>query len=209
MSESAIDATTLRLLIADDEELIRGALVALLGLEPDLRVIADVSDGGSAVDAAIDLRPDIVLLDLEMPVLDGVDAATRILREVDTRIVLVTRHARPGTLKRALAAGIAGFVPKSTPAAELAQIIRAVARGERYIDRALAAAALTEDDNPLTARERDVLRLTREGLPTKAVAKKLHLAHGTVRNHTSAAMLKLHADSRVQAATIAWDNGWI
>ncbi|MFZ4843245.1 MULTISPECIES: response regulator transcription factor [Mycetocola] len=209
MSTAPSTPEPLRLLIADDEELIRGALVALLSLEPDLEVIADVSDGGAAVTAAAEHRPDVVLLDLEMPVLDGVDAATQIRRTLDTRIVLVTRHARPGTLKRALSAGIAGFVPKSTPASELAQIIRAVARGERYIDRDLAAAALTEDENPLTARERDVLRLTREGLPTKLVAKQLHLAHGTVRNHTSAAMLKLNAESRVQAAAIAWDNGWI
>ncbi|UCR89874.1 response regulator transcription factor [Mycetocola spongiae] len=199
----------IRILIADDEELIRGALVALLGLEPDLQVVADVADGEAAVAAAVEHRPDVVLLDLEMPRLDGVDAATQILRRVTTRAVLVTRHARPGTLKRALGAGISGFVPKSTPASELAQIIRAVAGGDRYIDPSLAAAALTEAESPLTARERDVLRLTREGLSTKLVAKSLNLAHGTVRNHTSSAMMKLHADSRISAAALAWERGWI
>jgi two-component system response regulator DesR len=199
----------IRIVIADDEELIRGALVALLGLEPDLEVVADVADGEAAVAAAIEHRPDVVLLDLEMPKLDGVDAATRILRVVPARTILVTRHARPGTLKRALSAGVRGFVPKSTPAAELAVIIRGVAAGDRYIDQSLAAAALTEDESPLTAREVDVLRLTREGLSTKLVAKQLHLAQGTVRNHTSSAMMKLHVDSRHAAAAIAWERGWI
>lgn len=199
----------IRILIADDEELIRGALVALLGLEPDLTVVADVADGEAAIEAAREHRPDIVLLDLEMPRRDGVEAATQILREVTTRAILVTRHARPGTLKRALSAGISGFVPKSTPAAELAQIIRSVAEGNRYIDQTLAAAALTEAESPLTARECDVLRLTREGLSSKLVAKELHLAHGTVRNHTSSAMLKLHAVSRTAAAALAWERGWI
>lgn len=199
----------IRILIADDEELIRGALVALLGLETDLSVVADVPNGEEAVAAAAEHGPDIALLDLEMPLLDGVDAARRIVRGTHTRAILVTRHARPGTLRRALEAGISGFVPKSTPAAELASIIRVVAAGGRYIDPSLAAAALTEDESPLTARERDVLRLTRDGLSTKAVAKQLNLAHGTVRNHTSAAMVKLNAESRFAAAAIAWDNGWI
>jgi two-component system response regulator DesR len=199
----------IRILIADDEELIRGALVALLGLEADLHVVADVANGESAVKSAIEHHPDVVLLDLEMPILDGVDAAKLIVRDPSIRAILVTRHARPGTLRRALEAGISGFVPKSTPASELAAIIRVVSAGGRYIDPSLAAAALTEDESPLTARERDVLRLTRDGLSTKAVAKALSLAHGTVRNHTSAAMLKLHADSRFAAAAVAWERGWI
>lgn len=172
-------------------------------------MIADVATGEAAVAAARDHQPEIVLLDLEMPGIDGIEAAAQILRTVTARAIIVTRHARPGALRRALAAGVRGFVPKSTPASELARIIREVAAGERYIDARLAATALTEEESPLTPREREVLRLTRSGLATKQVAKQLHLAHGTVRNHTSSAMLKLHADSRHQAAAIAWERGWI
>ncbi|MBW4701761.1 MULTISPECIES: response regulator transcription factor [Micromonospora] len=199
----------IRIVIADDEELIRGALVALLSLEPDIEVVADVADGEAAVAAAVAHRPDLTLLDLEMPGLDGVDAARRLLRLVATQVVIVTRHARPGTLKRALSARVHGFVPKSTPASELARIIRSVAAGERYIDARLAASALTEQESPLTPREIDVLRLTRDGLPTKNIARQLGLAHGTVRNHLSSAMAKLNVDSRTAAATIAWEHGWI
>ncbi|MEU1887464.1 response regulator transcription factor [Micromonospora rifamycinica] len=199
----------IRIVIADDEELIRGALVALLSLEADIEVVADVADGEAAVAAAVAHRPDLTLLDLEMPGLDGVDAARRLLRLVPTRVVIVTRHARPGTLKRALSAGVHGFVPKSTPASELARIIRSVAAGERYVDARLAASALTEQESPLTPREIDVLRLTRDGLPTKNIARQLGLAHGTVRNHISSAMTKLDVDSRTAAATIAWEQGWI
>ncbi|MBO4164477.1 response regulator transcription factor [Micromonospora antibiotica] len=199
----------IRIVIADDEELIRGALVALLSLETDIEVVADVADGEAAVAAAVAHRPDLTLLDLEMPGLDGVDAARRLLRLVATQVVIVTRHARPGTLKRALSAGVHGFVPKSTPASELARIIRSVTAGERYIDARLAASALTEQESPLTPREIDVLRLTRDGLPTKNIARQLGLAHGTVRNHISSAMAKLDVDSRTAAATIAWEHGWI
>lgn len=199
----------IRIVIADDEELIRGALVALLSLEADIEVVADVADGEAAVAAAVTHRPDVTLLDLEMPGLDGVDAARRLLRLVATQVVIVTRHARPGTLKRALNAGVHGFVPKSTPATELARIIRSVAAGERYVDARLAASALTEQESPLTPREIDVLRLTRDGLPTKHIARQLGLAHGTVRNHISAAMAKLDVDSRTAAAAIAWEQGWI
>lgn len=197
----------IRIVIADDEELIRGALVALLGLETDLEVVADVADGAGAVTAARTHRPDVVLLDLEMPVLDGIEAARALSDAMPT--VIVTRHARPGTLRRALAAGVRGFVPKSTPAARLAEIIRDVAAGERYIDAGLAAAALTEDESPLTPREADVLRCTRDGLAAKQIARELSLAHGTVRNHLSSAIAKLHVDNRVAAAAVAWDRGWI
>ncbi|PZF13163.1 response regulator transcription factor [Curtobacterium sp. MCLR17_034] len=197
----------IRIVIADDEELIRGALVALLGLEPDLEVVADVADGAAAVAGARTHRPDVVLLDLEMPVLDGIEAARALSDAMPT--VIVTRHARPGTLRRALSAGVRGFVPKSTPAARLAEIIRDVAAGERYIDAGLAAAALTEDESPLTPREADVLRCTRDGLATKQIARELSLAHGTVRNHLSSAIAKLHVDNRVAAAAVAWDRGWI
>lgn len=142
----------IRIVIADDEELIRGALVALLSLETDIEVVADVSDGREAVDAALAHRPDVVLLDLEMPHLDGIDAARELRTLVECQTIIVTRHARPGTLKRALAAQVSGFVPKSTPASQLATIIRSVASGERYIDVQLATAALTETESPLTDR---------------------------------------------------------
>ncbi|MFF1574253.1 response regulator [Leifsonia sp. NPDC058292] len=199
----------IRILIADDEELIRGALVALLSLERDFDVVADVADGVSAVTAAVVHQPDVALLDLEMPELDGADAARRMLRSVATNVIIVTRHARPGTLKRALSAGARGFVPKSTPASELAKIIRSVAAGGRYIDASLATAALMEEENPLTPREADVLRLTYDGQSTKQIAKQLHVAHGTVRNHISSALSKLHAESRTAASAIARERGWI
>lgn len=199
----------IRVVVADDEELIRGALVALLSLEPDIEVVADAEDGHAAVTAVLAHAPDVVLLDLEMPGLDGIEVAQELRSASAAGTIIVTRHARPGTLRRALAARVRGFVPKSTPASELATIIRSVASGERYVDARLAAAALTEEESPLTPRETDVLRLTWEGLPTKHIARTLGLAHGTVRNHLSSAMAKLHADSRVTAATAAHDRGWV
>ncbi|KSW30119.1 response regulator transcription factor [Cellulomonas sp. B6] len=199
----------IRVLLADDEELLRGALTALLGLEPDIEVVADVADGETALAEVIARAPDVALLDLEMPGLDGIEVADRLRRRVVTPVVIVTRHARPGALRRALAAGVRGFVPKSTPAAELARIIRLVAAGQRYVDAQLAAAALTEAESPLTPREVDVLRLIRTGLPSKRIARELGLAPGTVRNHTSSAIAKLHADSGHAAAAVAWDRGWI
>ncbi len=199
----------IRIVLADDEQLIRGALAALLTLEPDLDVVAEAADGMDAVAITLAHRPDIALLDLEMPGLDGVDAAQQIITRGDTVVVIVTRHARPGALRRALAAGVRGFVPKSTPAGELADIIRRVAAGERYVDAGLAAAAMSEDESPLTPRESDVLRLTYLGLPLKLIARELGLASGTVRNHASGAIIKLHTDTRQSAARIAHDHGWI
>lgn len=199
----------IRLVIADDEQLIRGALAALLALEPDIDVVGEAQDGASAVSITLTHRPDIALLDLEMPGLDGVDAAREIIAQTEAVVVIVTRHARPGALRRALSAGVRGFVPKSTPAGELADIIRRVAAGERYVDASLAAAALTEDESPLTPRETDVLRLTDQGLPLKHIARELGLASGTVRNHASSAIIKLHADTRQSAARVARERGWI
>ncbi|GAA1793925.1 response regulator transcription factor [Leucobacter iarius] len=199
----------IRIVLADDEELIRGALSALLDLEEDLRVVAEAANGSDAVAAAVAHDPDVVLLDLEMPGLDGIGAAKEILRQTRASVVIVTRHARPGALKRALEVGVRGFVPKSTPAANLARIIRSVAGGERYIDSALAATALSEPGSPLTSREADVLRLVRDGRSTREISKLLHLASGTVRNVASVAIAKLHAESRHAAAKIAADRGWI
>lgn len=199
----------IRLLIADDEHLIRGALEALLGLEPDIQIVASADNGVSAVELATALTPDICLLDLQMPQADGLEAAGRILAGVDTKVILVTRHARPGVLRRALAAKVSGFVPKSTPAQELAHVIRDVAAGKRYIDPDIAAAALTAERCPLTERELDALRVSRSANSVADIAGALHLAQGTVRNYLSSAMIKLNASSRHEAAEQAWQQGWI
>jgi two-component system, NarL family, response regulator DesR len=199
----------IRVVLADDEELIRGALVALLNLEHDITVVGEAGDGAEAVELAARLRPDVAVLDLEMPVMDGIEAATRIVRRPPTKAVLVTRHARPGVLRRALSGGVAGFVPKSTPAAKLAHVIRDVHAGRRYVDSDIAASALAGQTCPLTARELDVLRLTRQGLSINQIAGELFLASGTVRNYLSAAMTKLGSTSRSAAATVAWEQGWI
>ncbi|WP_406353790.1 DNA-binding response regulator [Streptomyces sp. NBC_00658] len=199
----------IRLLLADDEELLRSALAALLDLEDDLSVVAQAATSTDAVRLAREHRPDIAVLDLEMPPADGLTAAEQIRAELPTRIVMVTRHARPGVLRRALAAGVSGFVPKTTPAARLAEIIRDVAAGRRYVDSDIAASALTEDDCPLSDRELDVLRATRTGASVKEIAKEVGLAQGTVRNYLSAAMAKLNVNSRHAAAHRAWEEGWI
>jgi two-component system response regulator DesR len=199
----------IRLLIADDEDLLRGALAALLELEEDLTVAAEASTSTDAVRLAREHRPDIAVLDLEMPPGDGLRAAMEIRAQLPTQVILITRHARPGVLRRALAAGVRGFVPKTTPAARLAEIIRDVAGGRRYVDPDIAASALTEDDNPLTERELEVLRATRTGASINEIAAQVHLAPGTVRNYLSAAMTKLGVSSRHAAAHRAWEEGWI
>ncbi|MFD9945300.1 DNA-binding response regulator [Nonomuraea sp. NPDC059023] len=202
----------IRVLVADDEALIRGALVALLGLEPDLTVVAEADTSAGAVAAAAASMPDIAVLDLEMPSADGLAAAQAILRApatAATRIVLVTRHARPGVLRRALAAGVRAFVPKTTPAERLAEIIREVHQGRRYVDPEIAASALSEDDCPLTSRELEVLRAARSGQSIDWIAGQVHLAPGTVRNYLSSAMGKIGVSSRHTAARVAWEQGWI
>lgn len=199
----------IRLVLADDEHLIRGALEALLGLEPDLDVVASADNGTDAVRLAREYTPDVCVLDLEMPPTDGIYAAEEILRSVATRVVIVTRHARPGVLRRALASRVAGFVPKSTPADQLANVIRDVAAGRRYVDPDIAASALTGESCPLTPRELDVLRHGRQGASVQTIARELHLAPGTVRNYVSSAMTKLDVPSRHEAAAIAWEQGWI
>lgn len=201
--------TKIRLLIADDEHLIRGALEALLGLEPDIEVVASADNGVTAAELARESQPDICLLDLEMPHADGLDAARAILAHASPHIIIVTRHARPGVLRRALAAHVSGFVPKSTPAGELANVIRDVAAGKRYIDPEIAAAALTAERCPLTDRELDALRSSRATNSVQEIAERLFLSPGTVRNYLSSAMSKLGASSRHEAAEQAWQQGWI
>lgn len=199
----------IRVLLADDEDLIRGALAALLGLEPDLSVVGEAADSVAAVAVALRVRPEVAVLDLEMPPGDGLQAAAEIRERLAIPIVLVTRHARPAVLRRALATGVAGFVPKTTPAARLAAIIRAVHAGRRYVDPDIAASALTEDECPLTTRELDILRVVRSGAPIADIAAAVHLAPGTVRNYLSTAMAKVGAATRHAAAHHAWEQGWI
>lgn len=199
----------IRVLVADDEVLIRGAVEALLALEEDLEVLPGISDGIAAVAAAQEHRPDVCLLDLEMPGLDGVEAARQILRSVPTKVVIFTRHARPGVLRRALAEQVSGFVPKSTPAEELAVVLRQVVAGRRYVDPEIAASALTAERSPLTERELDVLRAGRGAARVEDIAAALHLAPGTVRNHISNAIGKLGVRTRQEAERAAWEAGWI
>ena len=199
----------IRVLIADDEGMIRSALAALLRLEGDIDVVAECSDGEQAVIEAERLTPDICLLDLEMPKLDGVEVAERLRRTISARCVIVTRHARPGVLRRALVAGVAGFLPKSRDAGEVAAVIRQVAAGARYIDPEIAADALSDERCPLTNRELDVLRLGQHGETTAQIARSLNLAPGTVRNHISTVLTKLSVDTRQQAVIMARERGWI
>jgi two-component system response regulator DesR len=199
-------------LLADDEQLTREAIAALLGMEPDLDVVAQASTGPEALAAVTRRAPDVAVLDVEMPGMDGVAVAERITEtRLDTRCVMLTRHARPGVLRRALAAGAKGFVPKSAPASLLAEVIRRVAAGGRYVDSDIAAQALSNAACPLTEHQRDLLRHIGDTTTTTAaqLGAVLHLSPGTVRNYLSSAMTKLGADSRAEAVRIARDYGWI
>ena len=199
----------IRVLIADDEDMIRTALAALLRLEDDLEVIAECRDGETAVARALELRPDVCLLDLEMPGIDGVEAASRIRQRIPARCVVVTRHARPGVLRRALSAGVDGFIPKSRRAEDVAAVIRDVAAGRRYVDPEIAADALSDERSPLTDRELDVLRAGARGETIAEIAASLHLSPGTVRNHVSSVLGKLGLATRQQATITARERGWI
>jgi two-component system response regulator DesR len=201
---------TIRLLLADDQALVRGALSALLGLEPDLEVVAEVGSGDLVVAAALEHRPDVALLDVEMPGIDGIDA-TALLREAApaVRVLIVTTFGRPGYLRRALQAGASGFVVKDTPAAQLADAVRRVHAGLRVVDPVLATDSLVAGESPLTPRETDVLRAARDGSPVAAIAQRLFLSEGTVRNHLSSAIGKTGAANRAEAVLTADGNGWL
>lgn len=196
----------IRIVLADDERLTRQAVAALLGLEPDLTVVADVADGAEALRAVAEHHPDVVVLDVEMPVMDGLEALASL---PDARCVMVTRHARPGVLRRALSLGAKGFLAKTAPASQLAEVIRRVHAGLRYVDPDFAAAALAEPDCPLTERELAILRHVDDTTTAADIARELHLSPGTVRNYISSAMAKLAARSRTEAARTARDQGWI
>jgi two-component system, NarL family, response regulator DesR len=200
----------IRVLIAEDQTLVRGALRALLELEDDLEVVAEVGRGDAVVGAALEHRPDVALLDIEMPGGDGIEAARGLATAVPgCRAVILTTFGRPGFLRRAMEVGAAGFLVKDAPVAELARGIRAVMAGERVIDRELAAAALAIGATPLSAREADVLRAAVDGSTVADIAGRLFLSEGTVRNYLSSAIGKTGARTRVEAARVAADKGWL
>jgi two-component system response regulator DesR len=200
----------IRVLLADDHLLIREALALLLGTEDDIEVVADVGRGDEAVARALELKPDVAVLDIDMPGMDGLAAAERLAADLPgTRLVIVTAHGRPGNLRRAMAAGVRGFLGKDAPGAQLARVVRQVHEGFRYIDPQLAADALAAEECPLTPRELDALRAAADGTPISKIARILGLSEGTVRNYLSAAVTKLGVDNRHAAVRAARDRGWL
>ncbi len=200
----------IRLVIADDQALVRGALAALLGLEEDIEVVAEVGRGDEVADAVVLNKADVALLDVEMPGLDGIAAAAQ-LRTLapGCRVLMVTTFGRPGYLRRALRAGATGFVVKDTPARQLANAVRKVAAGLRVVDPTLAMETLTAGESPLTERETDVLRAAGNGATVAGIAAATFLSAGTVRNYLSSAMGKTGARTRAEAVHIAEGNGWL
>jgi len=200
----------IRILIAEDQGMVRGALSALLAFEPDLEVVAEVSSGDDVVTAAVERSPDVALLDIEMPGMDGIEAAAALRREApDCTPLILTTFGRPAYLRRAMEAGAAGFLVKEAPAERLANAIRRAAAGERVVDPELAAAALADGESPFTPREREVLAAGAGGSPISEIAERLHLSEGTVRNYLSAAIGKTGARNRTEAWRIARDRGWV
>ncbi|WP_330240598.1 response regulator transcription factor [Streptomyces sp. NBC_00525] len=200
----------IRLLLAEDQSMVREALAALLGLEPDIEVVAQVARGDEVVAAAREHAVDVALLDIEMPGMTGIDATAR-LREAlpDVKVVVVTTFGRPGYLRRAMESGADAFLVKDAPAAQLAEAVRKVLAGERVIDPGLAAAALADGANPLTDREREVLRTAADGSTNAEIAAALHLSQGTVRNYLSMAIQKTAARNRAEAVRTAREKGWL
>ncbi|MFF0725538.1 response regulator [Streptomyces sp. NPDC004134] len=200
----------IRVLLADDEHLIRGALAALLALEDDLTVVAEAAGGDEALAMARAHQPDVAVLDLQMPGLDGVAVAASLRTAAPgTAAMIVTSHGRPGALKQALSAGVRGFVPKTVTAQRLAEVIRTVHAGGRYVDPELAADAIAAGDSPLTPREAEVLELAADGAPVSDIARRASLTPGTVRNYLSSAMTKLNAENRHAAVRMARERGWL
>jgi two-component system response regulator DesR len=200
----------IRVLLADDENLIRSALVSLISLQEDLAVVAQAASGDEALTMARRYRPDVAVLDLQMPGPDGIAVAMTLATEMPTcASVILTSYGRPGHLKRALAAGARGFLPKTVSAQVLADVVRSVHRGGRYVDPELAADAISAGDSPLTAREADVLDLAADGATVEEIAQRAALSPGTVRNYLSLAAAKLGAANRYEAIQKARANGWI
>lgn len=201
---------TIKVLLADDQALVRGALAALLSLEPDIEVVAEVGRGDEVVAAVTSSGAEVALLDIEMPGMTGLEVAGDLrAKGVACRSLIVTTFGRAGYVRRALEAGASGFVVKDTPAAELAEAVRRVHAGLRVIDPTLAAESLYEGLNPLTPREQEVLREALTGAPVATIAAKVYLSPGTVRNHLSSAIGKTGTSTRVEAARVARDRGWI
>ncbi|MFC0042127.1 response regulator [Actinomadura rayongensis] len=200
----------IRVLLAEDQGMMRGALALLLGLEDDIEVVAEIGDGAEVLDAALSTRPDVAVLDIEMPGRTGLDLAADLRERLPgCRVLIVTTFGRPGYLRRAMDAGAHGFLVKDGPIEDLVAAIRRVLAGERVVDPALATAALSVGPNPLTARERDVLTAASDGATVADVARALHLSESTVRNYLSSAIGKTGARNRVEALHTARDNGWL
>jgi len=197
-------------LLAEDQAMVRGALVALLELEGDIQVVASVASGEEVVAAALRFRPAVALLDIELPGMDGLRAAAALRKVLPScRVLMLTTFGRVGYLRRAMTAGVSGFLLKDAPSAELALAIRRVVRGERVVDPGLALTALSAGDNPLTPREREVLAAAMDGATLANIAAQLDLSEGTVRNHVSIAIQKLGCRNRIEAARLAEKKGWL
>jgi len=200
----------IRVLVAEDQAMVRGALSALLGLESDITIVAEVARGDEVVTAALVAKPDVALLDIEMPGIDGLQAAADLRQQLPScRVLILTTFGRSGYLRRAMESGAVGFLLKDAPATELAVAIRRAMAGERVVDPDLALAALSEGDNPLTSREREVLSASIGGASAANIAETLYLSEGTVRNHLSIAIQKLGARNRIEAARLAEEKGWL
>jgi two-component system, NarL family, response regulator DesR len=200
----------IRILLAEDQAMMRGALAVLLDLEDDLEVVAQVSDGAEIVPRALEVKPDVALLDIELPTMSGLDAAAELSAQLPgCRVVMVTTFARPGYLRRAMAAGAAGFLVKDGPAEALADAVRRVVAGETVIDPELAGLALRTTESPLTSRERDVLAAAEDGSSIAGIAGRLFLSESTVRNYLSNAIGKTGTRNKTEAALLARRNGWL
>ncbi len=200
----------IRVLLAEDQAMVRGALAALLCLEPDIEIVAEVGRGDQVMEAAMAHHPDVALLDIEMPGQNGLEAAALLHERLPScRVLMLTTFGRPGYLKRAMANGAVGFLTKEAPVAQLTEAIRRTMRGERVIDPQLAMDALSEGESPLTPRERDVLEAAGQGSSIAGIASALFLSEGTVRNYLSSAIQKLDAGNRIEAFQIAREKGWL
>ncbi len=190
--------------------MVRGALVALLNLEPDLEVVAEVESGDEVLDAALASRPDVAVIDLDLPRIDGITAAAQLHERLPgCRTVILTSLGKPGTLRRALAERVTGFVLKDSPASYLAEVVRKAAEGERVVDPELALSAFSDGESPLTERETEILRWAARGADATEIAEALHLSTGTVRNYLTSVVTKLNARNRLDAVRIAQESGWL
>lgn len=200
----------IRTLLAEDQAMVRGALAALLALEPDIEIVGEALRGDEVLDLALSSQPDIALLDIEMPGIDGLAAAAQLRAHVPAcKVIILTTFGRPGYLRRAMESGVAGFLVKDAPAAQLAAAIRRVVAGERVVDPTLAMSALSAGDNPLTDREREALAIALRGASVAEIAATLYLSEGTVRNYLSSAIQKVGGQNRIESAQIAERNGWL